>query len=85
MTRKQTGGHPARQSDPEVDKLFRAMKSTVELVRSLQDRLPAEEWLCLRAAALGQMMAYANLTGLPAPAEVVSRLPDSPLSLAAKV
>lgn len=78
-----SGGHPARQ-DPEVDKLFRAMKATVELVRSLQDRLPAEEWLCLRAAALGQMMAYSNLTGLPAPAEVLNRVPDAPLSLAVK-
>jgi hypothetical protein len=82
MSRKQPGGHPAKQ-DPAVDKLFRTMKATVELVRDLQDRLPAEEWLCLRAAALGQMVAYSNLTGLPAPVEIMNRVPDAPLSLAA--
>jgi hypothetical protein len=62
--------HPARQ-DPDVDRLFRAMKSTVELVRDLDGRLSPDALLLLKAAALGQMHAYSELTGLPAPAEIL--------------
>jgi hypothetical protein len=29
------------------------------------------------------MVAYSNLTGLPAPVEIMNRVPDAPLSLAA--
>ncbi len=69
-TKRRPGGHPARQ-DPEVDKLFRAMKATVELVRDLEGRLTEDGMLSLKAAGLGQMMAYSELTGLPAPAEII--------------
>lgn len=59
-------GHPARK-DPEVDKLFKAMKHCVELTRDIEGRLTDETYLKLRASALGLMFVYSELTGLPAP------------------
>lgn len=64
---KQKGGNPAVQADPDTAKVFRTMKANVELVRDLQDKLPADAWLHLRASALGLMFVYAELTGLPSP------------------
>lgn len=63
------GGHPAKQ-DPEVAKLFKAMKNAVELVRDLGPRLSAENELILKASALGLMSAYSELTGMPSPFHV---------------
>jgi hypothetical protein len=63
-------GHPARK-DPNIDKLFRAMKANVELVRDLEGRLTEEKHVYLKAAALGLMHAYSELTGLPAPDQVI--------------
>ena len=63
-------GHPARK-DPDIDKLFRAMKASVELVRDLDGRLTDEKYVYLKAAALGLMHAYSELTGLPAPDQVI--------------
>ncbi|WNM64583.1 hypothetical protein SEA_MIDNIGHTRAIN_96 [Arthrobacter phage MidnightRain] len=69
-TRRKPGGHPAKQ-DPDVAKLFRAMRSTVELVRDLEGKLAPEVHLNLRASALGMMHAYAAMTGLPAPDQIL--------------
>lgn len=71
---KQRGGHPAKQ-DPGVDRLFRTMRANVELVRELDGRLSPEAHLNLKAAALGMMVAYAELTGLPAPHEILKASP----------
>ncbi len=43
------------------------MRATVELVRDMDGKLPPEQLLNLKAAALGLMHAYAELTGLPSP------------------
>jgi hypothetical protein len=67
--RKQQG-HPAK-ADPDVDRLFRTMKATVELVRDLDGKLSPDAHLNLRAAALGLMHTYAELTGLPAPNQIL--------------
>lgn len=65
---KKNGGHPAK-NDPDVVKLFKSMRSTVELVRDLEGKVSDENHLHLRASALGLMHAYSELTGLPAPDE----------------
>ncbi|UYL88377.1 hypothetical protein SEA_EVEPICKLES_90 [Arthrobacter phage EvePickles] len=72
--RRKPGGHPAKQ-DPDVAKLFRAMRSTVELVRDLEGKLAPEVHLNLRASALGMMHTYAAMTGLPAPTEILKGTP----------
>ncbi|BCW61863.1 hypothetical protein [Arthrobacter sp. StoSoilB22] len=68
--KRKPGGHPAKQ-DPDVAKLFRAMRSTVELVRDLEPKLTPEAHLHLKAAALGLMHVYAEQTGMPAPTELI--------------
>lgn len=68
--RKKPSGHPAKQ-DPQIDKLYRTMRSSVELVRDLEDRLTPTQLLYLKGAAAGMMFNYAALTGLPSPIEVV--------------
>lgn len=68
--RKKPGGHPAKQ-DPAVAKLFRTMRATVELVQELDGKLTPEADVNLRAAALGMMHAYAELTGLPKPETIL--------------
>jgi hypothetical protein len=68
--KRKPGGHPAKQ-DPDVDKLFRTMKANVELVRDLEDKLAPEVHLNLKASALGMMHAYAAMTGLPAPDQIL--------------
>jgi hypothetical protein len=68
--KRKPGGHPAKQ-DPDVAKLFRTMRATVELVRDLDAKLSHDTHLHLRAAALGQMQAYAELTGLPKPYQIL--------------
>ena len=70
--RRKPTGHPAK-SDPAVDKLFRTMRSAVELVKDLDGKLSPDANLYLRASALGMMHTYAELTGLPSPTEVVSQ------------
>lgn len=72
--RRKPGGHPAKQ-DPDVAKLFRTMRATVELVKDLNGRLSPDADVTLRAAALGMMHTYAELTGLPAPAEIIGSNP----------
>ena len=67
---KKTTGHPAK-ADPRIDKLYRTMRSAVELVRDLEGVLPPEQHLYLRASAAGLMFNYAALTGLPSPIEVI--------------
>lgn len=59
-------GHPAKQ-DPDIARLFKTMKTAVELVRDLDGRLSGENHLKLKAAALGLMHTYSELSGLPAP------------------
>ena len=63
-------GHPARQ-DPSVAKLFRTMRAAVELVQELDGRLNAEADVNLRASALGMMTAWAELSGMPAPIQIL--------------
>lgn len=67
-------GHPAKQ-DPDIAKLFRIMKANVELVRDLEGKLAPDVHLNLRASALGMMHAYAAITGLPAPTEILKGTP----------
>ena len=69
-TRKTPRGHPAKQ-DPAVAKLFRTMRATVELVQELNGKLSPDADVNLRAAALGMMTTYAELTGLPAPNQIL--------------
>lgn len=57
------GGHP----DPEIQKLFRTLKNTVELCESLQDKIPTHTYEILRASCLGMMETYAVATGKPSP------------------
>lgn len=47
------------------------MRATVELVQDLKGKVSDEADVNLRAAALGMMHTYAELTGLPAPAEIL--------------
>lgn len=68
--KRKPGGHPAKQ-DPDVAKLFRTMRATVELVKDLKGKVSDEADVHLRAAALGMMHTYAELTGLPAPADIL--------------
>ena len=70
--KRKPSGHPARQ-DTETEKLFRAMRTTVELVQALDQRLTPERMLELKAAALGLMTVYAELTNLPSPTELLGR------------
>lgn len=75
MTQKRKpGGHPAKQ-DPDVAKTFRTMKATVELVRDLDGKVRPEAHLYLRAGALALMHTYSELTGLPAPTEILGGNP----------
>jgi hypothetical protein len=57
------GGHP----DPDIQKLFRTLKNSVELCESLQDKLPSDTYEVLRASTLGLMETYAQATGKPSP------------------
>lgn len=68
--KRKPGGHPAKQ-DPNVAQLFRTMRNTVELVKDLDGKLSDDGHLQLKAAALGLMGAYAELTGLPAPNQIL--------------
>lgn len=68
---KKPVGHPAKQ-DPEVAKLFKTMRASVELVRDLGPRLSAEKELQLKASTLGLMSAYSELTGMPSPFDVMA-------------
>lgn len=70
--KKKPSGHPAKQ-DPEIEKLYRTMRSTVELVQALEDRLTPAQHLYLKGAAAGMMFSYAALTGLPSPIEVIEQ------------
>jgi hypothetical protein len=69
-TKRKPGGHPAKQ-DPDVAKAFRTMRAAVELVQALDGKLSPDNHLHLRAAALGLMHAYAELSGQPAPNEIL--------------
>jgi hypothetical protein len=68
---KQKGGHPAKQ-DPDVAKLFRTMRSAVELVRDLDGKVSDDTLWDMKASALGMMVAYSELTGLPSPTEILT-------------
>lgn len=68
--KRKPGGHPAKQ-DPDVARLFKTMRATVELVRDLDGRLSDDAMLQLKAAALGCMGAYAEMTGLPKPETIL--------------
>jgi hypothetical protein len=70
--RRKPQGHPAKQ-DPATDQLFRTMRSTVELVQTLQPRLTPEADVNLRAAALAMMTVYAELAGLPSPTDILTK------------
>lgn len=59
-------GHP----DPIVRKLHKANEMVVELVRDLQSRLTDEQFLELRAGALGLLITQALLTNKPDPREI---------------
>jgi hypothetical protein len=47
------------------------MRAAVELVKDLDGKLSADNHLNLRASALGLMHVYAELSGLPAPNEIL--------------
>ena len=49
------------------------MRTTVELVQTLDGKLTPERMLELKAAALGLMWCYSELTGLPAPDQILGR------------
>lgn len=51
------------------------MRAAVELVRDLEPRLTDDAHLNLKAAALGLMQTYAEITGLPAPTQILERTP----------
>jgi hypothetical protein len=61
-----------REATKRQDQLFRAMRASVKLVQELDGHLSEDSMLCLKAAAIGQMQAYAELTGLPTPMEIVT-------------
>lgn len=61
------GGHP----DPEVQKLFRTLKNSVELCETMQDKMPAGTYEVLRASTLGLMETYAQVTGKPSPISAI--------------
>ena len=63
-------GHPARK-DQTVDRLFRTMRAAVELVRDLEPRLTDNTHLELKAAAYALLNVYAEITGLPKPAQTL--------------
>lgn len=66
MAARKPQGHPAKQ-DPDIAKLFKAMRSTVDLVRDIGPRLSEDSEVHLRATALGLLIVYAELTGQPSP------------------
>lgn len=70
MKVRKTTGHPLKQ-DPDVVKLFKAMKSTTELVRDLDSRLHPETLVMMQSASLALMIAYSEITGLPSPLESI--------------
>jgi len=49
------------------------MRTTVELVQTLDQRLTPDRALELKAAALGLMWCYSELAGLPAPDQILGR------------
>jgi hypothetical protein len=57
------GGHP----DPDIQKLYRTLKNTVELTAALEDKLPGHTYEILRASCLGMMEVYSQATGKPSP------------------
>lgn len=61
------GGHP----DPEVQKLFRTLKNSVELCESLDGKIHPDTYEVLRAATLGLMEVYARATGKPSPINAI--------------
>jgi hypothetical protein len=69
-TKGKPGGHPAKQ-DPEVARTFNLMKQCVQLVQTMESKLSDEAHLHLKASALGLMFAYAELTGMPDPTEIL--------------
>jgi hypothetical protein len=73
MTHRGFSGHPARQ-DPEVETVFRTMRTNVNLVSKLEGRLSEENFTKLKASALGLMFVYSELTGLPQPDLVVGEV-----------
>lgn len=79
MAQQRRSGHPALQ-DPDVARLFKTMRSNVELVRDLEGRLSEESFLKLKASALGLMFVYAELANLPAPDAVVGEVFESVVS-----
>lgn len=70
-SKKNSGqGNPAKK-DPRIVKLDKAMRAAVELTRDLKDDLNPEHHEWLRASALGLMVAYAELTGMPSPMDYI--------------
>jgi hypothetical protein len=61
------GGHP----DPDVQKLFRTLKNSVELCETMQGKLPEGTYEVLRAATLGLMESYAQVTGKASPIQAI--------------
>jgi hypothetical protein len=72
--KRKPSGHPARQ-DTETERLFRAMRTPVELVQTLDGKLTPERMLELKAATLGLMWCYSELAGLPAPDQILGGKP----------
>ena len=60
-------GHP----DPVVRKLHKVNEMAVELVRDLQGRLTEQQFIELRAGALGLLITEALLTNKPDPRELM--------------
>jgi len=72
--KRKPGGHPGRQ-DLETQRTYNLMKRCVELVRIMEPRLSEEAHLHLKASALGLMVTYSELTGLPSPLDILERTP----------
>lgn len=70
-SKKNSGaGNPAKQ-DPRITKLYKTMTAAVELTRDLKGDLSEEHYEWLRASALGLMVAYSDMTGLPSPMDYI--------------
>lgn len=72
--KRKPSGHPAKQ-DPDVAKTYNLLKQLVQHVQTMDGKLSDDRHLHLKAAAAGYMFAYAELTGLPDPIEIVTGVP----------
>lgn len=70
-SKKNSGAGNPQKRDPKISRLHKTMESAVILTRDLKDDLSEEHYEWLRASALGLMVAYSDLTGLPSPLDYI--------------